>query len=152
MNKYYLAYGSNLNLEQMSRRCPTARVVGKAQLENYRLAFKGQGHSGFLTIEEVPGSIVPVGVFEITEFDEYNLDAYEGYPSFYDKKYVELEINNQKHQALTYVMNPKFGYAFPSMDYLHTCSVGYNDFNFDRKVLSDALETTITNQGKRLIK
>ena len=39
MNKYYLAYGSNLNLEQMSRRCPTARVVGKAQLENYRLAF-----------------------------------------------------------------------------------------------------------------
>lgn len=27
--KYYIAYGSNLNLEQMARRCPTAKVVDR---------------------------------------------------------------------------------------------------------------------------
>ena len=27
-SKLYIAYGSNLNLEQMKRRCPTAEVVG----------------------------------------------------------------------------------------------------------------------------
>ena len=27
--KLYIAYGSNLNLNQMHRRCPTATVVGK---------------------------------------------------------------------------------------------------------------------------
>ena len=32
MNKdrLYIAYGSNLNLEQMKHRCPTAEVVGAA--------------------------------------------------------------------------------------------------------------------------
>ena len=28
----YIAYGSNLNLRQMARRCPTAKVVGTALL------------------------------------------------------------------------------------------------------------------------
>lgn len=152
MKKYYLAYGSNLNLTQMLRRCPTAKVVGKTTLQDYRLVFKGKGNTGFLTIEEVPGSTVPVGVFEITEFDEANLDGYEGYPTFYDKKYIEIEINNQKLQALTYVMNPNFHYALPSMDYLHTCSMGYIDFNFNRDILFRALENSINDQEKRLIK
>ncbi|MGN1231560.1 MAG: gamma-glutamylcyclotransferase, partial [Anaerotignum sp.] len=28
MKKYYIAYGSNLNVRQMKFRCPTARIVG----------------------------------------------------------------------------------------------------------------------------
>lgn len=26
--KYYIAYGSNLSVEQMAQRCPDARIVG----------------------------------------------------------------------------------------------------------------------------
>lgn len=42
MNKdrLYIAYGSNLNLEQMKHRCPTAEVVGAAELRNWRLWFR----------------------------------------------------------------------------------------------------------------
>jgi len=40
-NKYYLAYGSNLNLEQMAYRCPTAKPVGVTTLKNYQLLFRG---------------------------------------------------------------------------------------------------------------
>ena len=35
--RLYIAYGSNLNLEQMKHRCPTAEVVGVAELRNWRL-------------------------------------------------------------------------------------------------------------------
>ena len=42
--KLYIAYGSNLNLEQMKFRCPTAKLVGKGTIENYELQFKGMPH------------------------------------------------------------------------------------------------------------
>jgi len=39
----YIAYGSNLHLEQMAQRCPTAEVVGAGRMEGYDLRFRG-GH------------------------------------------------------------------------------------------------------------
>lgn len=35
--KLYIAYGSNLNINQMKYRCPTAKLVGKGVVENYEL-------------------------------------------------------------------------------------------------------------------
>ena len=40
--RYYLAYGSNLNVRQMRDRCPDARVVGTAVLKNCRLLSPGE--------------------------------------------------------------------------------------------------------------
>ena len=40
--RYYFAYGSNMNLGQMRFRCPDAEVVGNVRLEDYRLAFRGR--------------------------------------------------------------------------------------------------------------
>ncbi|MEG0578694.1 MAG: gamma-glutamylcyclotransferase family protein, partial [Niameybacter sp.] len=34
--KIYAAYGSNTNLEQMSHRCPAAKVVGTGIVKDYR--------------------------------------------------------------------------------------------------------------------
>ena len=39
--KLYIAYGSNMNIEQMKHRCPTAKVVTGIYLEGYRLRFMG---------------------------------------------------------------------------------------------------------------
>lgn len=36
---YYIAYGSNMNLAQMARRCPGARVVGMGLLRGWKLTF-----------------------------------------------------------------------------------------------------------------
>ena len=41
MAKLYVAYGSNLNKEQMRYRCPTAKFVGTGIIEGYELQFKG---------------------------------------------------------------------------------------------------------------
>lgn len=51
MNKrYYLAYGSNLNVQQMLYRCPTARIIGTSTIPNYQLLFKGSKTGSYLTI------------------------------------------------------------------------------------------------------
>ena len=49
-DRFYIAYGSNLNLGQMARRCPTAEAVKATYLHNYRLMFRGKG-TAVATIE-----------------------------------------------------------------------------------------------------
>ena len=78
MKRYYIAYGSNLNIRQMRIRCPHARVIGTAVIHDYELLFKGSRTGAYLTIEPKKGSEVPVAVWEVTESDEAALDRYEG--------------------------------------------------------------------------
>ena len=40
--RYYIAYGSNLNVQQMTWRCPTARIIGTSEVKDYRLMYKGR--------------------------------------------------------------------------------------------------------------
>ena len=40
MSRYYIAYGSNLSVEQMRHRTPKAKIVGTAVLRGWRLLFK----------------------------------------------------------------------------------------------------------------
>ena len=47
---YYIAYGSNLNTEQMEFRCPTARPLGTAILRDRRLSFRGSKTGAYLTV------------------------------------------------------------------------------------------------------
>ena len=88
--RYYIAYGSNLNVEQMQHRCPGAQPVATAMLTGYQLLFKGSKTGSYLTIEEKRGSYVPVAIWAVTAMDEKNLDRYEGFPDFYYKKEFRL--------------------------------------------------------------
>lgn len=60
--KYYIAYGSNLNIHEMRERCPGARIFGTAVLENYQLLVKRGDSGAYFTIEPRMGSAVSVGV------------------------------------------------------------------------------------------
>ena len=44
--KYYVAYGSNLNREQMAHRCPEAKLVGTGMLSNYEMVFRAKKGNG----------------------------------------------------------------------------------------------------------
>ena len=68
--KYYLAYGSNLNIKQMQMRCPGAKPVGTMVLEGYELLFKGSKTGSYLTIEKKIGGKVPVGIWQVSEQHE----------------------------------------------------------------------------------
>ena len=78
--KYYLAYGSNLNIRQMQMRCPGARPVGTTVLQGYELLLKGSKTGSYLTIEKKRGGKVPGGIGQVTEQHEKALDRYEGVP------------------------------------------------------------------------
>ena len=134
MTKYYLAYGSNLNLRQMMRRCPNARKVGSYMLKDWALEFRY-----YLTIRKEKGAEVPLGIFEIDERDERSLDRYEGYPTHYRKETLEAELDGKRIKAIVYVMNPEIrGVMLPDMSYLRTCLEGYRDFGFDQAYLLKA--------------
>ncbi len=146
MKRYYLAYGSNLNLEQMSVRCPGARIVGTAVIEGYELLFKGSKSGAYLTIEKKEGGIVPVAVWEVTREDERALDRYEGYPAFYYKKEMAITYTGmvtgrkQKAKAFVYIMHEDRLLGIPSQYYVETCLKGYRAFGFDKAYLAQAIE------------
>lgn len=140
---YYVAYGSNLNLKDFLRRCPNAKFLGTTFLLNKALVFKGDDEElSYLTLEDEIGSSVPVGVFELSYFDALRLDKYEGFPTLYSKKSIDLHFNSCSIKAFYYIMNSKFDYHLPSLEYLNSCARGYECFNFDKEVLIKALKVT----------
>ena len=144
--RYYLAYGSNLNVRQMMIRCPSARMIGTATIEDYRLMFKGSKTGSYLTIEPEEGCSVPVGVWEVSEADELALDRYEGFPTFYYKKELELPITGirtgkvRRRKAFVYIMHEDRLLGVPSNMYMRICMEGYMDFGFNYDTLWEAYE------------
>ena len=150
MKKYYIAYGSNLNVQQMKFRCPGAKVVGKSVIKNYELLYKGSKTGSYLTIEKKKGSLVPVAVWEVTAADEHSLDIYEGYPSFYYKKNMKIRLSEtgKTIDAFVYIMHEERKLGIPSYAYVRTCVQGYRDFGFDLKHLRLAFD--ISERGVRI--
>lgn len=137
--KKYVAYGSNLNLEQMKRRCPRARVVGKGEIRDYELLFRGHRESAVATVEPKKGESVPVLVWEISPEDERSLDSYEGYPRLYGKKNLEIQTENGCESIMAYVMNKGYGIGKPSVRYLETIRAGYREAGFDMDILTESV-------------
>lgn len=142
---YYIAYGSNLNLKSFFKRCPSAKLLGTDLLKNKALIFKGDAEEySYLTIEDEDGSIVPIGIFEISYFDSLKLDKYEGFPMLYSKKYLDLDLNGKQLNAFIYVMKAGYDYHLPSLQYFNSCLKGYTCFNFDTNILVNAfLKTSV---------
>lgn len=143
--RYYIAYGSNLNIPQMRMRCPGARIIGTSVIEDYQLLFKGSKTGSYLTIEPMEGAKVPVVIWEVTETDEKALDRYEGYPNFYYKKEMTLDIKGirtgkvRRRDAFVYIMHEERELGIQSWYYVNTCLDGYRAFGFDEKYLFDAI-------------
>lgn len=144
--RYYIAYGSNLNVPQMRRRCPHATILGTANLEGFELLFKGSRTGSYLTIEECQGGMVPVVIWQVTESDEAALDRYEGFPSFYYKKEIKVRCKGIRTgrrrtvAAFVYIMHEERPIGVPSDSYMRTCLEGYDTFYFDKRILQSAYD------------
>ena len=132
MKKLYIAYGSNLNIEQMSWRCPTATIWGKGILKDWTLIFRSMRGTAYATIKKDAGSNVPVVVWEIDRRSEFSLDRYEGYPSFYHKEDIEVTMDNgEAITGMAYIMNQQAVPGIPSKSYVRTIMEGYLDNNLN---------------------
>ncbi|MDC3067886.1 gamma-glutamylcyclotransferase [Paracoccaceae bacterium] len=144
MQKFYLAYGSNLNHQQMAKRCPNADFLGSSMLKDWRLIFKSVA-----TIEKEAGKDVPVGVFQITDSCEKALDIYEDYPKLYNKQELDVILDGKRVTAMTYIMVAKYGIAPPSKKYFNVISEGYKNCDLNSDFLLEAEEYSIkADSGK----
>ncbi|KAF3128894.1 hypothetical protein TWF594_011223 [Orbilia oligospora] len=85
----YFAYGSNLSFEQMARRCPQSRYVGRARLHGYQFQINERG---FANVVEGPGLFVEGLCYRLHPEDEARLDRAEGVPTAYVKEEKIVEF------------------------------------------------------------
>jgi len=137
--KFYGAYGSNMNIEQMAKRCPEAKVVGVGILEGHKLTFRGR-YKGVANIEPCKGRTVPIVIWAITEECERALDLYEGYPNLYIKKQIEVILEGKPTEVMVYVMTKQYNRlaAPPTEYYFNVIARGYSDNRINLKDLQIA--------------
>ena len=139
--KLYVAYGSNLNLEQMAYRCSEATIIGKGVVENYALKYRGSKTGAYATIIEEEGKCVPVLVWKISPNDERSLDRYEGFPTFYYKKNVNVKMaNGENLKAMAYIMFDEARPGIPSNYYMRTIYEGYIANGLDLNILFESFD------------
>ena len=136
----YIAYGSNINLEQMAHRCPNSKVVSTEMMQGYELKFRGVA-----TIVPNEKSEVPVLIWEIDGRDEHSLDRYEGFPNLYRKELFDIEVNGEKKECMAYLMN-KGQISPPTSYYYNVIKQGYEANGMDTSYLRAALERSVCSQ------
>lgn len=97
---YYFAYGSNMDWQQMQRRCPSSTFICVACLMDYRFAIARHSRlrdCGTANIFAQPGSEVWGVVYDLTNEDMATLDGYE---DGYRRQQVSVTALNDGHNPL----------------------------------------------------
>ena len=155
MAKLYVAYGSNLNKDQMEHRCPTARFVGTGVIENYELQFKGSRLGAHATIAPREGASVPVAIWKIQKRDENRLDMYEGYHEkgycYYDKEQIPVKMDDGGSiTGMVYVMDKEMDFGIPAKSYYDIVRQGYKDCGFEPATLDLAVRGSMEQAQNRM--
>lgn len=132
----YWAYGSNLSIRVMRRRCPGARQAGTLFANDGALIFRSVAD---VTVRR--GSVVPGGLWWITREDERALDGFEGVgkAGWYAKRSFRLVRDGREVRCLFYQLEISRGVMPPSIGYLEKIREGYQDFGLDPDPLDRAL-------------
>ena len=142
----YFAYGSNLDLPQMKRRCPSSKLISKGSLSGYRLTFNrfssGWG-GGVADVIQEKGSKVWGLVFEISDTDLERLDRYEGYhkdwTSLYERWQAIIETpNGLVSDVWVYTVVEKQKFVKPTIEYLQIIKDAAVKWNFPKAYLLEA--------------
>jgi len=151
--RYYWAYGSNLNVAAMRRRCPGAIKRGQLILPQATLVFRGVAD-----VEYHDDDVVYGGLWEITRKDEDALDLYEGVRKdqrgraidggLYEKRYMIIRFKGspETHRVLFYQMTRTDGVMPPSGYYINVIAEGYQDFGLPLEALDKALRASWNNK------
>ena len=96
----YFAYGSNMDVSAMARRCPRSKALSLARLERYRLQVMREG---WLTAVRDPRSAVHGVLWDLALSDVAALDRYEGAPQgLYAKLTQAVLAERGPKQAIVY--------------------------------------------------
>ena len=138
----YIAYGSNINLEQMRHRCPHSKVIGTGVIEDYELEFRGVA-----TIVPKKGASVPVLIWDLDKRDLPSMNRYEGYPRLYRQEKLNFQIDGKPQKGMAYLMN--YGrISRPTSFYYKTILQGYRENGLDERFLKEAYDRAVEHERK----
>ncbi|KAK4222337.1 hypothetical protein QBC38DRAFT_490175 [Podospora fimiseda] len=135
----YFGYGSNLWLDQMSRRCPSSPYTGIGLLRGYKWFINARGYANIAPSSN-PSDEVWGLIYDLTPKDEAQLDINEGVPVAYEKRVIPVlftpkkgsEEEEKKREVvvdmLVYIdfRRNKGGYK-PREEYIHRMNMGIKD-------------------------
>jgi gamma-glutamylcyclotransferase (GGCT)/AIG2-like uncharacterized protein YtfP len=129
----YFAYGMNLNVAGMAKRCPRADRVGAACIEDYTLDFKGVAD-----IEDSPGDRVHGALWAVTPECIEALHTLEGYPRLYRIDMFTAQTGDGPVACFAYVMNYGKG-SSPGDSYVQMIRDGYKFWGLPESELDAAV-------------
>ena len=118
---FCFAYGSNMNREQMRKRCGDgAEFLKRAYLEGYKFVYDGYSSrrgGAVATIVKEKGSVVWGALYRVDENCLKKLDEYEGVPNVYWRERVVVRDDEGKeYEAWVYIKKLE-GEGKPSESY-----------------------------------
>jgi hypothetical protein len=129
-----------VNRNEMAKYCPTAKLIGSAELKNYRLAFRGSRAGALATIEKAKGGDVPALLWETSPQDELALDRWIGVPELYRKATIKIRRDGSPLDALIYILISGKPQNKPCAFYYSTLLEGYRAAGFDADILKTAVQ------------
>lgn len=136
---FYFAYGSNMNWEQMQRRCPSTRFICIASLKDYRFAIARHSrlrNCGTANIFADAGREVWGIVYDVTEADLLVLDRFEdGYRR--EKLLVSAAGDSQGLlEVLVYIAEKEDTVPLPNPEYKRLIIEGARHWNIPESYCS----------------
>jgi len=138
-NEHFVKAPNKTIARSMAKGELNPHIYGTGLLNNWELIYRGSMTGSYATIRRRKGSAVPVVVWSIMENDEKSLDIYEGYPRFYFKQNVMVDLPSGKKKAMVYIMDLKRKPGRPSQRYVESIREGYISNNLDILYLERSL-------------
>lgn len=143
----YFAYGADLCEPIMRRRCPDHRVVGRASLGGFGLAFAGASKTwggGTLTLVPREGAHVDGVLYLVTQLSLADLDRIQGAPRIYARVTVQIADGaGMRADAHAYCMRPPLAGGVPSDPYFDLMTREYHRLGIDPEPLVVALDAAL---------
>ncbi len=129
---FYFAYGFNLNLTEMRKKCPEAKVVGIGYVKGYRLAFFEHAvvwDSAMETLFPDPAAEVWGVLYELDQFEWETLDCFEdarmdGTGAYFHYPVTVTGVSHKLTTANVYLKARWGADGLPSTEYMQVILAG----------------------------
>lgn len=140
MEKYFIAYGTNIKTSELTKSFPEVKILGYTYLNNYALEFVGYDGHAIATLTKKKGAKTPVAIWDFPEELRYTITNYEQFPYLYKHKNVSVKIGKMKVHGIIYITKQNLRHGTPSEEYMQVLKQGYKEAGFDEKLLDEALK------------
>ena len=128
--RYYFAYGSNMDFDQLKERCPSAQFVSIGYLKDHALKFTIYSPVRFCGCADIVFSqdcLVFGVVYKLSEDDLRKLDYFENVPHSYVRVKRNIMVGNIAQLIDTYTVLSKDKHT-PSKKYMRHLISGAKKF------------------------